>query len=512
MIKIKFKQLLEKILLFLRTRSKIGGLEISDTILRFTYFNGLEWKLFGLRLPYGVIENGQIKNYDTFVDALKIFHRNIAFQLKIKGQINAVVVLSSSSVYTQVFSLPLLEGKNLEKAIQLNIQMIAPVEISKTYAGWQVINRDKENSRVEVLSVFINREVVEEFSRALKEAGFLAVSLESRALALTRTIRELSFNFELLKPCLIVNLDASGLDVLIMRNGRLYFEYFTSLRDIQGEKKQISRQLLENVIVKNIYQVINFYSSHWKDAISRVFVITPGAEEEIINQIKENFALTVETVKLRINQPINSSWFVVLGSGIRAKIPHHQDKEITLLGVSSQAEFHTKQMFDFFAFWRTLIPIVLGFLLIILLLGNLFLGRIKRSLESQPALNIAENQVKEIEQLEQEAQEFNQSLSFIQTLQNNTVPLSDFLEKVAEIAKTNEIVLNRFYFQSYEAPILLSAEAKSNEQILNFKKDLESSGIFAVVDLPFNSIQGGPTAYSFIVNLTIASSNSPKIK
>ena len=72
-----WKIFLSKLLSLLRAKTKIGGLEISDTDLRFVYFKNNSLETIGLRLPSGMIEDGDIKNYDMLIEALRKLHEMI---------------------------------------------------------------------------------------------------------------------------------------------------------------------------------------------------------------------------------------------------------------------------------------------------------------------------------------------------------------------------------------------------------------------------------------------------
>ena len=52
----------QKILSFLRVRSHVDGLEVSDQVLRFIYFDQGAWHMEAVRLAQGVMEKGSIKD------------------------------------------------------------------------------------------------------------------------------------------------------------------------------------------------------------------------------------------------------------------------------------------------------------------------------------------------------------------------------------------------------------------------------------------------------------------
>ncbi|MEK7212680.1 MAG: hypothetical protein AAB686_03305, partial [Patescibacteria group bacterium] len=148
----------------LRISPLVGGLEISDSVLRFTRFDGERWQVAALRLPPGLIEEGNIRNHGQVVEALRALRAQILGSSRSPKKINVVLSLSSVSIYSQVFSLPVIEGENLEKAIQLNVQMVSPAESAQTYSGWQRVGEDQQTVRLEILSAFIKKAVVDELA------------------------------------------------------------------------------------------------------------------------------------------------------------------------------------------------------------------------------------------------------------------------------------------------------------------------------------------------------------
>lgn len=61
----------------LRIKTFVGGLEVSDSVMRFAYFDGRTWRLAGVRLEPGIIDGGKIKNRDGFISALQALKSQI---------------------------------------------------------------------------------------------------------------------------------------------------------------------------------------------------------------------------------------------------------------------------------------------------------------------------------------------------------------------------------------------------------------------------------------------------
>ena len=492
----KLRRYFEKLLSALRVRPFVAGMEISDLVLRFVYSDGKKWHLSGVRLAPGVMEGGKIKKHNEFVASVRALKLQAFGAHEAKKRISVVASLSSVNIYSQVFSLPIIEGENLEKAIQLNIQMVSPINVAEAYSGWQMIGKDQKSLRLEILSAFIDRPMVDEISQALIEAGFLVVALEPRALALARVFKEAGLGFDVSKSYVVVNLDNSGLDFLIIRYGQFYFEYFNPWRDIADEKGEIPVAVFHAAVVRSFHQVLNFYGQHWPEPVSEVVLAATGLRDEVKKIVSENFSLPVRDMELRA-QAVGSEWFVALGCGIRGLIARGKDREMSLLGLGAEDEFLQEQVIGFATFWRLLMPIALGILFIVFVVSDLFLVQIKTSLESQALFTSGSEEATQNQTLQKRAQEFNGTVALIQGVQGSIVPKSETWEKVYGIMNAYKIVPSRFSLPGVGALTTLTGGAPNIDDLSAFKKALQDDGKFQDVNLPFSGIETVPGGVSF---------------
>lgn len=494
----------EKLLSLLRVRSLSGGLEISDAILHLAFFDGERWRLAGARLAPGVMESNRIKDYAKFVAALKSLKTDIFGPSGAKRKMNVVVSLSSLNIYTQVFSLPIIEGENLDKAIQLNIQMVSPVETSEAYSGWQLVGQDQGSLRLEVLSAFIERAVVDEINKALFEAGFISVAMESRALALARLSREEGVGIDLARSYIVLSLDNSGLDFVVVRNGQLYFEYFNPWKDIMDERGQIPMLVFEAEFTRSLQQVLNFYGQHWTEPISEVIVSATALSDKVGEIIKNNFSLPVRELSLKNVSGIGPEWFVALGCGLRGLKPRSKDKEVSLLGVGAEEQFRREQFIEFLRLWRVLVPVALGVLLAAFALADAFTLETAEFLETGSVISLTSEQQRELNDLTAKAQEFNASAAMIKSVEDNWLFKTELLGKIDLILSSSSVSLDRFAFQSKTAPVFLSGFAKSENLIINFKNALEADSEFTSVNLALTDIKPDPRGgYSFSLTFSL---------
>ncbi len=498
----------KRFLALLRARAPVGGLEISDTALRFAVFDGKTWKLTSIRVSPGLMESNRIENRAEFVATAQRLRAQILGEdeAKGRGKINVVVSLSSISIYSQVFGLPIIQGENLEKAVQLNVQMVSPVEVKEAYSGWQLVGEDKDTFRLEVLSAFVDRKVVDDVTHALEEAGFVVVAIESRALGLARLVRERGVRIDLAKPYILINLDTSGLDFLVIRRGQLYFEYFHSWKDMQNEKQQVTREAFEALLKRSLYQVLNFYTAHWPEPVKEVLVSTNALQGEMSQIIEKNFGLVVQPLTITADAQFTPDWFVAIGSALRGLMPRSEDKDISLLGIGAQERFRHEQILNFISFWRVVVPVVMGILLVSFVSADAFLINMRRSLESQAAFQIKKEEIAEINSLQSQATRFNQTVRFIQSAKQLMKPKWPLVGKINGFLEAHHITMSRFYLQDGNSPLVLSGEAPSETDILDFKKALDTDPLFGGTELPLTEIRkSSGKGFSFSIRFIIKS-------
>ncbi len=502
-LKSSLKYYLNKLLSFLRVKIFIGGMEISDAAIRFAYFDGRSWLMRGLRLEPGIIETGKIKDYEKFVFALRDIKAKVFGEKEIKKKVSTIVSLSSISIYSQVFSLPIVEGENLDKAIQLNVQMVSPVEASQAYSGWQLVKRDQDALRLEILSAFIERKTVDELSKALFDAGFLIVALESRALALSRVLRQEGEGIDPLRSYLLVGVDGSGLDILIVRGGQLYFEYFNPWREVMDENGQIAKEAFRAMILRSLHQVFNFYSQHWSEPVTEIVISATALKEDVVEIIKENFTNPTRELRLKLDPSVGSEWYIAMGCGLRGIMSRKEDKELSLLGIGAKEEFRREQLMDFLRLWRLIMPVSLGVLVLLFFLSDLFLVQSRATIESQELFNLSADQTKESATLQAEAKEFNRSVAMIKSVQASYLPKSNFLEKIKNLTTSSGIEMSALSFHSVGEPIQFEGAARSEDQIISFKKSLEADPQFKDINLPITSIHSDGTTVRFSMSFGI---------
>ncbi len=495
----------EKFLLLLKVHRKVGGLDVSDQVIRFSYYDGKLWRFFAVQCAPGVLENGKIKNRAEFIKTLLELKLQILGGKAKKGSIDVVMSFSSASTYNQVFNLPLLEGDEFEKAVGFNVQMTSPVDISETYFGWEIVARDEAAGRYDILSVFIDRVLVDEMVAALFEAGFIPTAVESKALVLARMVREKGQEIDKTKSCVLVNIDNAGIDFLVLRKGELYFEYASPWHDVMDKKGQISMDVFSAIVAKNINQVINFYGQHWQDQISGIFISSGVLYDETKNAISTSTSIPVAPLHILgfNNQETPPEWLVALGCGIRGLEFKKRKNEISLLNSGAEKTFVKTQLIDFMDFWRILVPVALCFVVIMLAGVDIFLMRMQDASSGSAVVTPAAGNSTEVTLALTSVNDFNRSVAFIQDIEKKASPEVSIITELGSIASSTGISIANASFRIENKFITLNAIAPSQDQISSFEKSIHGNSKFTNVNLPLSSIQKQPSGSNFSFSMTL---------
>ncbi|RJP45744.1 hypothetical protein C4587_00310, partial [Candidatus Parcubacteria bacterium] len=432
--------------------------------------------------------------------ALRELHAQI-LGTKSRKRINAIVVVSSLDVYSQIVTIPLVRGGDREQAIELNVRMVSPFEIAQSYAGWQEVGGDVEAGKLEVLSAFAERAVADDLKHILREAGFFAVVLEPRPLALARLLREGILGFDPARPTLALHVDGSGLDFLVLRGGQLYFEYFNPWRDVADEKQQVSMQAFEAAVTRSLHQVLNFYGKHWTEPVAEIFVSAGNLDAAVTKMLDGNFSLSVKPMQSAFGQALGPEWFVAAGSALRGARPRREDQELSLLGITAEDEFRQEQVLRFLRFWTVLLPVGFSILLAALIGMDFFLGRVQASLEAQSRAAGGNREIEELQLLERSAREFNGLVSRLKAVASSITPKNPFLARFG--AASGGVRVTKFSLPAPDARAMLAGFASSEDEIKTFRNALEDDPLFQDVDLPITAIKKEPAGFSFSISLSV---------
>jgi type IV pilus assembly protein PilM len=168
-------------------RPKFLGIDIGDRTVRIFQIerNGQEDKIKGyasFNIKKGSIENGKIIEKSEVIFALTEALKKAPFSTR-----KVVCSLPESKVFLRIISLPPMEEAEAQRAIKWEMEANIPLPIESVYFAWQFIT-EKESAKQRVLTVAVQKEIVDNLREVLEGAGLEPYVFEAKSIAHTRSL------------------------------------------------------------------------------------------------------------------------------------------------------------------------------------------------------------------------------------------------------------------------------------------------------------------------------------
>lgn len=463
--------------------SPVGGLEISDLAIRFLLLEGSKVRQSAVPLPPGVISRGQILDRPKLLIALRKLHLQIQSP---KKMIPVVLVMPAENVYIESFTMPFVPEESIKQTAELNLKMLAPSDVKLLYQGYEIIGQTQEG-QIEALAAFANSQMVDGYLKILQEANFGVLSVEFPALALGRLIKDYVAGLEPERPYLVIHLGSDGPDLLIIKNGNIYFNYFYSWASIQEEigGRQLSAGDIKEFLSRQIKKVINYHSGRSGKPFNQVLLVNSPISQELIKMLKENFSLEVQLLTVGKYNQVVPFWYSVLGAAVRGLELGRNISAINLAPSGLEKSYQRDAYLNFIKYWRNAIAGILGFTLIAFLVADSYLVRSSAAI-SEKSLDQSLVPLEEVKSLQDSVKKFNRGVDLALKAQAMSPDWSLLLEKVKALA-SQKVTIERFFVDENLSALIIG-RAISDSAVISFKNSFEKEVNFKDVVLPLSNI------------------------
>ncbi|MFA5053475.1 MAG: pilus assembly protein PilM [Parcubacteria group bacterium] len=474
-----------------------GGLVVSDAALRYVRFNERDTveARASLRLPPGAVVQGKINNHAVVSAALHELRERIG----IPSSRGAGVILSldSGAVYSQLFNLPQLEESSLAEAAELNIQMVSPIDTKTSYHSYQVVGKSENGTGgYELLGAFIGMPVVDDWISACKTAGFLPIAVEFQALSIARAVSEFA-DIGLQEIALVLDVSSEGMDLVVVKNGNLYFDYFYPWKLIQGEDKSISMDKFKQILIAETGKVMNFTLSKFGGETKSIWINAENIGAEMITALKMQYS-SVPVSEITVQEKrVPPLWLSALGAGKRGMLLRSEDDLISLSPRRVVTEYMEHQMVTMIKLWRNVFAITLSFFLLVFCIGDLFLRQIRLSAGQQSFRNLSPEESRELSVLRGKADEFNALVSFVAEAKAEENKVYPFISKIINLG--NNVQITRLSFQGITEPVVLNGNAPSADAVVQFQRRLAETPNITDLQFPLSSLTTAPNGRTAFV-------------
>ncbi len=466
----------------LSTEPTIGGLVLGDAVVQYVSLGPVP-KAASVRLPPGIIREGRILDQAKLVLALKSL-RDLADPEKKTRRLPVVLSLPTAPIYTQSFQIPNVGSEKISESAILNLKMLSPISESSAYLTYQMLGENTDH--YEMLGAVAEKRDVDNFRTVLEQAGFTAIVSEFTSLSLARAVAtNLGIKNE---SSVILYVSSDGLQLLIVRNGGLYFTYFRSWLSIQGEARQISKEVFEIAVSQEMQKVLNFALSRFRENISQVFLLAPGMETQIDQFLETRFGLKVETLVLS-GWSLTPHWYAVLGAAMRGKMDRSEDRFLSLSEHTAIELFKQEQALDFVVLWRNVLGGILAIFVILYGGTAYFLNQEVQNLQSNLAIFRVTTQKKDLQELQGKAEIFNQLVATLKAARGAAGnSWNGFVKRISELTSAGGVNKINLSLSSFDGLLSLSGQAGSVDAITNFKNVLSAAPDIKEVNLNITRI------------------------
>jgi hypothetical protein len=499
MMKAKLKNFWKHLLVWLRVEVPADGLEVSDYGIRWCRTHRGAPENVVVPLTTGIIKDGKILDRPAFLAALQQVRGGILGK-RAAGKANIMVTLSFDSIPTsmRLFSLPWIERDRLTNAVALNLKMAMPGSESETVAGWRIVEKDQARGNILVSALFAEKELLDDMVDALREARFLTVAAEPKAVSLARAIGQgQAVNTDPAGHYLTIYSDDTALEFAIIREGVLGFSYAIPWLQMSDAQGAISQEAFNAAVAQGARQIMNFYRQHWPDIPTAVLIFAGDLFDAIQKVVSPE--LTVPIMPFVIGSSAAPSIVpVAFGAALRAGIPEENGQEITFEGV-----YYEERTIAFFRFWGFMMPAV--FIVMCALLASADFLWITHSeanaLAAEP--NLSSGASDQLDRLIASATAFNQSVAYVAQIEMQK-PKGPIITALEGAAQASGVTLSQIIISSPVSPIAISGTASSEDAVVAFKNALTSSTVISSVSLPLSAIQpSSQGGYLFSLTVTL---------
>ncbi|MFZ4631683.1 MAG: pilus assembly protein PilM [Patescibacteria group bacterium] len=438
----------------------IGGLEIADDSLRFILLKNnkteIETKLI---CEEKLSPKESLANLDLFLKKLSIFVK----QNHIKY---TIISLPADNIFLKLYKFPVaIPDEKISESMKLNIDLQLPKKKEDIYCDWMKLEKTETSQKV--LLSYIKKDYAQKLFAIFKKAGVKIIAVETHALSLSRTIKQIPG-----EALLIVERSYDNTSFSVLENNNLVF-----LQNSPNEK--ISKNLNEE-----IEKIVNFHD--WGDiVIKKLFLIGDFSEKET-----KNLPIKISSLKEEVEdkkQALDKKWLISLGAAKRGLIPRKDDNIISLMEIGTEKAYKQEKAnisADFFMG----ISIALSIFFIAIFFTtwsfiSMMQGNYNKRISSLSLLPGSENGVL----LKEKADIFNNLISETKQLTQTEARWSKVIEEIKN-KLSQDIKVSTLSLPSADGIFTITGTALNRESINSLKKSFESSNLFSDIDIPLNNL------------------------
>jgi len=193
------------------------GLDIGSSSIKVCQLKetkkGVALLSFGMiPLPPEAIVDGALMNSTAIVDAI----RELFQSQKIKAK-DVAISVSGHSVILKKINLPQMTEEELEESLKWEAEQYIPFDINDVNIDHYTLNRDNGQGQMDVLLVAAKKDMINDYTSVVAEAGLSPVVVDVDAFAIQNQF-ELNYGIPPGETVVLVNVGASVININVVSN------------------------------------------------------------------------------------------------------------------------------------------------------------------------------------------------------------------------------------------------------------------------------------------------------
>lgn len=273
-------------------------------------------------LPPEAIVDGALMDTGVIVDAIK----NLTASAGVKGG-DVAVSVSGHSVIIKKITLPAMTENELADSIQWEAEQYIPFDIADVNLDFQILGTNAvDQTQIDVLLVAAKKEIIDDYTAVIAEAGLNAVVIDIDAFAVQNMV-EINYPPEEGEVVATVNIGAELSNINIIKDGVSLFT-----RDVANAGNQFTEEIqkrygvsyedadaaklgaeVEGVVASDIKEVLQevsgmlsseiartidfFMATNPEDSVRKAYICGGGAKTEGLDKaLADKLGVPVEVV------------------------------------------------------------------------------------------------------------------------------------------------------------------------------------------------------------------------
>lgn len=467
-------------------KDNIGGLEISDSGLRFFLLkenkNGIEIAT-AIEEKITPVKDEKTKTGEKMpaktAPETSLLTKDITNFIKKHRLRYAIISLPSDEIFTKTYLFPtILPEEKFLDSMKMVVDFQLPAKKENIYYDWERTD-DGKNKRA--LLSYAPKNLINELIAKTENTGLRIVAIESHALSLARIIPQTK--------------DAI---LLIIERGNKK----TSFSTIKNNKLLFSQAFTNEEIGPNLKQTIEKIAKYhdWlEETITEVFLIGNFDAKET-KDLPLKISNPEVPKKIKSTNRLGSSQLVVLGAALRGLTNRKKDTMISLMETGTEEAFaqaKTKSLAGLIFSASIALTI---FFIGALAATWLIIGKIQDNFNNQIiAHRVVGNSTEAA--MEIQAKSFNRLIGQTSVLLSEETGWYDIISEIKN-RLTPGITVNSLSLPGRELALSINGTAGSREEINTLKQSFALSPLFQNVDVPLTNL-GKKTEIPFSLSFQI---------